>query len=108
MSLDGKSCTIILVQLPPNHDRGVKGLEGVLELRNGAIHLRPKDSENPVVIPPHLLDRFEPVTDELREGFEIDFQTEFCLRAYYNGRRRLRTLGWNAVLAQATAAPPVE
>jgi len=108
MSLHGKSCSIVLVQLPPSHDRGVTGIVGVLEVNDGVVHLRARESENLVVIPPHLLERFEPATDELGEFLEIEFETELCLRAYYNGRRRLRTLGWNEVLAQATAEPPVE
>lgn len=107
MTLHGKSCTIILVQLPPNHDRGVRLFEGVLEVADGDVFVR-RDAANLVCVPPRLVERIEPVTDELREGFEIDFQTELCLRANYSGRRRLRTLGWDAVLAQSVAEPAVE
>jgi hypothetical protein len=49
-----------------------------------------------------LADAIEEVTDDLRKGLEMDLDSQLCLRAYYNGRRRLKTLGWNAILAQSS------
>ena len=50
----------------------------------------------------------EEVTDDLCAGLEIDLDTQLCLRVYYRGRRRLKTLGWNAVLEQSSSASTVE
>ncbi len=130
MRLHGRSCTIILHQLSPNHDRGITLFDGVLELAGGSVFVR---RDVPKLIPearqlhshrtrppdwrylttlvrvaPHLIERIKPVTAELREAFENELETELYLDAYYNGRSRLRTLGWDAVLAESTANPGVE
>jgi hypothetical protein len=75
MGIQGKSCTIVLVQLPPNRDCGVALFKGTIDVLDGVVVVR-KDAAKRVRVPPPLVARIEPVTNGLREGFEIDFETE--------------------------------
>ena len=112
--MTGKSCTLVLVHWPrgvnPKQNRhgGVTLLKGFIQTADRVIRLMPTGGSDPVLIPPHLVDKIEEVTDELRAGLEIDLDTELCLRAYYDGRATLKTLGRHAVLAESSGASKAE
>ena len=107
-ALHGRTCTIVLVGLAPSRDRGVTYRGGMIDVADGVARLLSRAGGEPVHVPPHLLEGIEEVTDDLCAGLEIDLDTQLCLRVYYRGRRRLKTLGWNAVLEQSSSASTVE
>ncbi|HZN66338.1 MAG TPA: hypothetical protein VFB66_13700 [Tepidisphaeraceae bacterium] len=96
----GKTCTIVLFEQPGGEIRTLFLVEGVLDTSGDVVFLLPQEGSYAVRIPAHLVEDIEPVTDEHRECIE-GLASEYCLRAFYDGRVKRGRIDLDAILAKA-------
>ncbi len=106
-TLHGKTCTLVLFELPGGEIKSLHWMEGLLEMRGSTVFLLDKEGGGATRIPPHLVDDIELVTDEHRECME-EIVSEYCLRAFYNGKLKGRTLDIDTVLAKSSGPSAAE
>jgi hypothetical protein len=102
LTLHGKTCTVVLFEQPGGKLRSLGLVEGTLRVSGGAVWLVSPEGGSPLRIPPHLVDDIEPVTDEHR-GYIEEIASEYCLRAFYDGRLKQKSIDLDAVLAASSS-----
>src|SRR5687767_7110398 len=100
-TLHGKTCTLVLFEQPGGEIESLSLVEGLLDMSTDQALLLPQEGGNAVRIPARLVDDIEPVTDEHRECIE-EIVSEYCLRAFYEGRLKRGSIDLDAVLAKST------
>lgn len=100
-ALHGKTCTLLLFEQPGGEIEALFLLDGTIAVTGMAVSLVPLEAGDVVRIPPHLIDDIEPVSEEHRACIE-DIKSEYCLRAFYDGRLGDPIVDLSLVLANST------
>ena len=107
-TLHGKTFTVVLFEQQKGEIRSLSMIEGLLDMSgDDAVFLLPRDGGHPVRIPHHLVEDIEPVTDEHRDCIE-EIASEYCLRAFYDGRLKRGSIDLDAVLAKSSGPSAAE